>query len=491
MKKPNLMIFLILFLPLLAGANPAPQFEAYFHDQTLRIDYYHIGDAQSELITLDRVYRYGTWAGSITNLVYPFNQGGYFVKIYDAASGNLIFSKGFDSYFGEYKTTSPAAEGVKRTYHESALIPCPKSKIIFALERRKKDQQLEEIFRAEIDPEDLGVIRDAVKDRSVKVIKSLESGAPHVKVDVAILGEGYTAAEESKFRSDLKRFTEVLFKPEPYASHKEKFNVYGVFKPSEESGVDEPGHLSYKNTVLSATFNSLGSERYLLTEDNKALRDLAAHAPYDALYIMVNHERYGGGGIYNLFCTFTADNTWQEYLFIHEFGHSFAGLADEYYTSSVAYNEFYPRGSEPLEPNITALLDPASLKWKHLLSPKIKLPTPWEKAAYDASDLAWQQKRRELNERIAELKRSGGAPAEIAKLQEEYNARDLDQTVKNYEYLKKSKSWGKVGAFEGAGYASTGLYRPMLNCIMFSKSPLSFCKVCEEAIGKVIRYYSE
>jgi len=144
-----------------------------------------------------------------------------------------------------------------------------------------------------------------------------------------------------------------------------------VYKPSEDSGVDEPGANIYRNTVMNCTFNSLGSDRYLLTEDNKAVRDLAAFVPYDALYIMVNHSRYGGGGIYNLYCTFTTGNQYKDFLFIHEFGHSFAGLADEYYTSSTAYNDFYPRGVEPVELNITALTDPQNVKWKNHLTPGI------------------------------------------------------------------------------------------------------------------------
>ena len=149
----------------------------------------------------------------------------------------------------------------------------------------------------------------------------------------------------------------------------------------------------------------MGSERYILTEDNKAVRDLAAHVPYDAIYIMVNHARYGGGGIYNFFCTFTTDNQFRDYLFLHEFGHSFSGLADEYYTSDVQYNDFYPVGLEPLEPNITALSDPQNIKWKEFETPGIEIPSNWEKAKYDSMDYKWQAERRELNKKIAELKR--------------------------------------------------------------------------------------
>jgi len=466
-------------------------FDQFYIDKTLRIDYFHIGDAKEEFVTLDHVYQYGTWAGSTKNLLDNFNNGKYYHKIYDAATNTLIFSKGFDSYFGEYKTSEDGLNGIKRTYHESAIIPCPKNKIIFTLELRQKDNSLKEVYRSEIDPSDLLIVKDNIIDKSIKVYKGLNNGDPHYKVDVAILSEGYAAKEEMKFRSDLKRFTLTMFKLEPYKSMKYRFNVYGVFKPSEESGVDEPDHNSFKKTNLNATFYSLGSERYLLTEDNKAMRDMAAHIPYDAIYIMVNHKRYGGGGIYNLFCTFTADNQWNEYLFLHEFGHSFAGLADEYYTSDVAYNEFYPKGQEPVEPNITSLVDSKNVKWKHLLSEKIEVPTPWEKEVYDSTDLHWQSIRRDLNKKIAQLKRDKAPQAQVKKLQEEYDAKDREHQKWIDEYLHKSKYWNKVGVFEGAGYAAKGLYRSMLDCIMFSKGTKPFCKVCEERIMQVIKHYSE
>ena len=242
---------------------------------------------------------------------------------------------------------------------------------------------------------------------------------------------------------------------------------------------------------MGATFNSLGSERYLLTEDNKTLRDVGAHVPYDALFIMVNHKRYGGGGIYNLFCTFTADNQWHKYLFLHEFGHSFAGLGDEYYTSSVAYNEFYPRGVEPTEPNITALLDPQNLKWKEFITPGVNIPTPWEKEAFDKMDMDYQKIRQEINQRIAELKRKGAPPDEVDKIEQESERLSREHADKIDAYLAKSKYRDKVGAFEGAGYSAQGLYRPMLDCLMFTKGDKPYCKVCEQSIIKVIKYYSE
>jgi len=474
-----------------AGAGIGEDFDVFFTDETLRIDYYHIGDADSEIVTVDRASVYGIWAGSRGRLIDPFDNGLYRVKIYDAASNRLIYSRGFDSYFGEYRTSGPAGEGVKRTFHETALVPAPKKPIRFVLERRDRENRFHEIFGQEIDPSDVSVLREKILDPDIQVVEAHLGGDPHSGVDIAVLGEGYTRREAEKFKDDLRRHVDIFFRYEPYKSLKGSFNIRGVLKPSEESGVDEPRAGIFKNTALSASFNALGSERYLLTEDNRALRDIAAHVPYDTVMIMVNHARYGGGGIYNSFSTFTADTQFHEYIFIHEFGHSFAGLADEYYTSAVAYNEFYPRGVEPVEANITALLDSENLKWKGLVEDGTPLPTPWEKEAFEAMDTAWQKERAALNSRIAELKRTGADSDAIRKAEVEYARRDREHTDKVSAFLRAGRWAGKVGAFEGAGYSARGLYRPMTDCIMFSKGAKPFCRVCEAAIRRVIESYLE
>lgn len=483
------MIILFLFMGV-SFACAGIDFDRYFIDKTMRIDYYHTGSAAKEFVTLDQICDQGAWAGSLHNLIDTFNNGRYCAKIYDSASGELIFSKGFDTYFGEYKTTERAIKGEMRTYHESVLIPYPKNKIKFVLEVRDRENALHPLFTADVDPASIEVIREGL-DSAVKTFKMHTSGDPHTKVDVAVIAEGYSAEQPSKFKADLERFTEVFFNQEPYKTYADRFNIYGVFKPSAESGCDEPGHGVFKKTVLNSSFDSLGSERYLLTEDNKSLRDIAAHVPYDALYIMVNHARYGGGGIYNLYCTFTADNQWYKYLFLHEFGHSFAGLADEYYTSSVAYNEFYPRDVEPCEPNITAILDRKNLKWKELTTPGIEIPTPWEKEDFDAMDTASQKIRQEVNTKIAKMKREGAPEEEIARAERESERLSRVHADKVDAFLFKSKFAGKVGAFEGAGYSSKGLFRPMLDCLMFTKGDKPFCKVCEQAVIRAIQFYSE
>lgn len=490
MKNRLLPAVFVLTLPILLSAQAPVAFDKYFIDRTMRIDYFHIGSAKEEIATLDQVYRQGTWAGSQKNLIDGFDNGRYYAKVYDFATGTLIYSKGFDSYFGEYQTTGPAGRGVKRAYHESALIPFPKNKIKFSLESRDRQNLFHPVFSTKIDPASTSILKKPLSS-GVKVLPLLKSGDPHLKVDIAFIAEGYTLNEEAKLKADLDRFVQVLFKLEPYKSQKNRFNLYGVFRPSDESGCDEPGHGSYKNTAVNATFDSLGSERYVLTEDNKSLRDIAAHVPYDTLFLMVNHKRYGGGGIYNFFCTFTVDNQWYEYLFLHEFGHSFAGLGDEYYTSEVAYNEFYPKGVEPREPNITALLDPKGLKWKALATPGIVLPTPWEKDEFDRNDNAYQKVRREVNEKIARMKRSAAPAAEVAKVEAESERLSKEQADWVDRFLAKSRYAGQVGAFEGAGYAAKGLYRPAVDCLMFTKGTKPLCPVCEAAVRRMIKFYSE
>jgi len=450
MKKYRMIVFLFfsLFFIVNHQSFAALNFDDYFEDQTMRVDYYHMADKTTDVITLDRIYRQGTWAGNPNSLIDPFNNGKYYIKVYDLLSGKLIFSKGFNSYCSEYKTTDMAAKGIKRTFHETALIPFPKQEIKFTLEQRDKQNHLHLLFEQIIAAKTDEINTESLVD-GVTVFAILKNGDPHQKVDLAFIAEGYTKKEKNKFKKDIKGMIDLFFKQEPYKSRKNSFNVFGIFKPSKDSGPDEPSRGIFRNTAVGASFNTMGLYRYMLTEENRSLRDIAAHVPYDAVIIMVNSKRYGGGGIYNTYCVFSLDDRWHSYLLLHEFGHSFAGLADEYYASKVVYNEFYPAGIEPTEPNITALLPPQKLKWRQFVSKGIEIPTPWEKENYDKMD---------KKEKKAHLVKPGFQ--------------------------------GMVGAFEGAGYSSKGLYRPMIDCIMFSKGQRPYCRVCEEAIIRMIHYYT-
>jgi len=294
------------------------------------------------------------------------------------------------------------------------------------------------------------------------------------RILAAHLGDGYTAAETGKFERDARRMTEVLFNTSPFKERRRDFNVWGLCPPAAESGVSRPSTGVYRDSPLGATYDAFGSERYVLTFDNRALRRAASFAPYEFVEILVNNRTYGGGGIHNLYSTVAADNAWADYVFVHEFGHHFAGLADEYYTSSVAYAPSAER-TEPWEPNVTALLDPSKLKWKDLVAADTPLPTPWGKEAFESYSRGIQERRRQIR---AERK-----PEEVM---EALFREELEHEGKMFA---GEKYVGRVGAFEGANYEAKGFYRPEVDCIMFTRTD-HFCAVCRRAIERVIDMYA-
>ncbi len=473
------------------AAQPKVIFDDYFMDKAMRIDFYIIGDAREEMITLDHIYQEETWPESSNNLIDNFNNGRYEVKVYDVASNQLLYSRGFDCMFGEYKTTTPALNGVKRTFNRSLRIPYPKRPVLFVIESRDKKNLLHPLFTEKIDPADYHIIRETTNAHDFP-FEALKNGDPHQKVDLVFLAEGYTAEDKDKFKSDVDRFSSYLFEIEPYKSNKQKFNVYGIFRPSAESAMDEPRQGVFRKTVLNASFNAFDLDRYMLTEEGKRLREIAAQVPYDVIVILVNSKRYGGGGIYNDYCITTVDSPASKGVFIHEFGHSFAGLADEYYTAAVAYNDFYPQGVEPLEPNITALLDPGQVKWKDLLSPGIQIPTDWGKEKRESLQAERQKNRQAMRQELDSAKQKGLSEKQVKAIEEKFRKIDkeisskLEEVIKQYSHLED-----KVGVFEGAGYAAKGLYRPMIYCLMIFNPKGEFCLVCQKAIARMINYYSE
>jgi hypothetical protein len=470
-------LFAAALLWAVLGVTAAAQgtYATYFTDQTLRVDYYHTGTKGSESFSVDQAVDDGPWPGSRVNLVDTLNMGEFIVRVYDLQTGQLVFSRGFSSMFNEWQTTEEAARGVYRTFSESARIPFPKRPVQITIARRDRRMIFHELFSTTVDPADPTQVRKEKKTSPYKVGTIFNHGAPATKVDIVILGDGYAKADMEKFRADAKRFNDAMFATEPFKARKAEFNVWTIEVESGESGIDVPDKNVWKNNALGTMYNTFGSARYVLTTDNKALRDAAAAAPYDFICILVNDSRYGGGGIYNLYATtYTGEATkgqeWQmEYVYVHEFGHSFGGLGDEYYSSDVAYDEFYPQGVEPWEPNLTVLLDKKNVKWKASLTPGIEVPTPWEKAEYDSVE----QARTKLD-----------------RLAPDYYAKREPLHKRSMEILKTSKFAGKVGAFEGAGYASKGIYRPSVDCRMFTLSLGEFDPVCRAAIGRVIDFYS-
>jgi hypothetical protein len=467
-------------------SGDADDFGQHFLDATLRVDFYQSGDAETEILALDRLIRQGTWAGPVDDLVAPSVTGRTRVRVIDPETQHVLFEETFDSLFGEYRTTSPARDGVVRIHHESVLLPFPKRPIRVEFASTADGTRLLEFVA---DPRSVDIAEEPPSAGAI-VVDGHVAGDPHTSLDIAFVGEGYQVLDADAFRADVRRFSDLMLRQEPYASAKDRINIRGVMVPSADPGCDEPTMSRWRRTSVGASFNSLSSPRYLLTEDNRALRNIAANVPYDTLVIMVNHDRYGGGGLYNRYCTFTAHGPFAGYLLLHEFGHSFGGLADEYYTSSTAYTDFYPAGVEPDAPNVTALLDGSELKWADLATPEIELPTPWDKQRYDAADLAYQQERRRLNAEIADAARSGADAAEIDRLRRAEDRHALDRVAAVDAFIDATGQAELVGAFEGAGYASEGLFRPAIDCLMFTRGVKPLCPVCRAAVAARIARYT-
>lgn len=439
----------------------------------MRLDFYHTGTAAEEVFSLDRVVVEPlAWPGNERRAVDDTNLGKYLFEVRDAKTGRVLYSRGFASIYGEWETTDEA-KTVRRTFHESLRFPSPEAPVQVVLKKRDAKNLFREVWSTGLDPKDIFIDRSAPK-APAPLIEIQRGGDPASKVDFLILGDGYTAAEAAKFERDARRMAEVLFQTSPFKERRGDFNVWAMCPPAAESGVSRPSTGVYRDSPLGATYDAFGSERYVLTFDNRALRRAAQFAPYEFVEILVNDRTYGGGGIHNLYGTVAVDNAWANYVFVHEFGHHFAGLADEYYTSAVAYAPAAGR-VEPWEPNVTALLDPAALKWKDLVSPGTPVPTPWGKEAFESYSREIQERRRRI--------RAERRPEEVME------ALFREELEHEGRMFAREKYAGRVGAFEGANYEARGFYRPEVDCIMFTRTD-RFCAVCRRAIKRVVDLYS-
>ncbi len=458
----SVVIASLLFSVLSAGAP-----------RTLRVDYYHTGNAHEEWFSLDRVVQeLLEWPGNPHKAIDESRLGDYLFEVREQRSGKLLYSRGFNSVFGEWKTTEEARHG-NRTFSESLRFPAPEAMVEVSLKERG-ESGFHEVWKTVVDPKDKFV--DRARPSSPGPLMELEKmGDPAGKVDLLVLGDEYTAAERPKFEKDARRFIEALFTTPPFREHRTDFNVWGLCPAAEESGVSRPSSGIYRRSPVGASYDTFGTERYVLTMENRTLRDVASFAPYEFIEILVNGETYGGGGIFNQFATVAIDNPWSAYVGVHEFAHHLAGLADEYYTSDVAYLPPEHK-TEPWEPNVTALLDPANLKWRDLVAPGTPVPTPWDKDEFDRFERDIQKQRKEL-------RAAGKSEADL-------DALFRRERQKEDALLGAQKYSGKVGAFEGANYESQGYYRPEVDCIMFSRQK-SFCAVCRRSIERIIAMYTD
>lgn len=425
MKTRNYIILLALFCSLTCIAQN--DFDTYFLTKSLRIDFALSGNSKYQAAAIQQLREEPVWGGPQKNRIDKFKYGGYYVNVYDKTSNKLIYSRGFNTLFEEWRTTKQA-QNETQSWTNSISVPFPKKTVLVEITaRNKEDMQFQTLLKTEIDPSSIFIDRGRLKENHVSRIQY--KGNPTEKVDLVFLAEGYTKTEQDKFIADAKRFTESLFSTAPYNNHEDDFNVWAVSLISEESGTDISGKGIFKNTALNSGYYTFGIDRYLTTPDMKSIRDAIWNIPCDAIFILVNTDTYGGGGMYNFYAMGTADNAQTQVIFVHEFGHSFAGLADEYFTSEVAYENFYNLKYEPWEPNITTLVNFDS-KWKDLLAKNTPVPTP------------------------------------------------LNDKYKDH-----------VGVFEGGGYVAKGIYRPMDHCMMRDYAP--FCPACSRAIVQMINFLTD
>lgn len=438
---------------------------------TYRLDLFHTGGKGTEIFAVDRLRLEPLpWPGHPSRATDDGKSGVYRFEVRDA-DGELLQARGYASIFGEWVTTDEA-QHQHRTFHESLRFPAPAKPgpVQVRIYRRDAQQVFQPVWETKLDTTDMFVDRSPTAPQELIVIE--QHGAAADKVDLLLLGDGYTAAEcAAKFRADARRVSAALFEVQPFARRRQDFNVWGLCPPAAESGVSRPSTGIHRASPAGATYDAFGSERYLLTFENRALREIASQAPYEALVILANNDTYGGGGIFALYSTLAVDSSWADYLFVHEFGHHFAALADEYYTSPVAYAA--PTTIvEPWEPNVTAALDRDKLKWRHLVATSTPVPTPWPKEAFETYQRDVQARRKQI--------RADRRP------ESEMDALFREEQAHVTKLLGRERYRPVVGAFQGANYDAQAYYRPQLDCIMFTRDEVPFCHVCESALERMI-----
>lgn len=442
MKKLILATLMLLILGSFTQINAKkinqPEYDKYFTAERLRIDLVFAGNASVQNIYLDGLKRESLWSGSKVNLVDPFEYGEYLLEVRELVpakkgdttlvAGDVIYSKGFSTLFQEWRTTIEARQ-LSRAFNSAYWTPYPKVPVEVSISARNKATgKFGKIFSMHVDPKDKLINCD--KENDFKVDTIYYNGNTANKMDLLFVAEGYTANQMDKFRADVKKMADYLFSMEPYKQRKNDINIWAVESVSKDSGTDIPHKDIWKNTAACSNFYTFRTDRYLTAPNQQLICKLASNAPCDALYVLVNTDKYGGGGIYNFYGLCASDAKYNLEVFIHEFGHSFAGLGDEYYDSSTAYDEeFYNLKIEPWEPNITTLVN-FKAKWKDMLTKGTPVPTP---------------------------------------------ATDMKSDM--------------LGAYEGGGYMTKGIFRPRMDCRMKTNTAKDFCPVCRRAINDMIDYY--
>ncbi|MCK4746349.1 MAG: peptidase M64, partial [Bacteroidales bacterium] len=389
-----------------------------------RIDLVFSGTATENSYAFEGLRREALYSGSHTRLIDPFDYGDHKFQVRDAAGGSLVYSHNYCTLFREWQTTLDA-DSVRTAFSHVIRFPWPKDKVIVEIFDRNESGDFKLTWSQVLDPS--SIYANPGLKLGFETVELEINGPPDERVDILFLAEGYTTDEMDKFLADAEHSAACIFSEEPFKSYRKAFNIRAVLSASGDSGTDIPGEGVWKNTVLNSSFYTFGIERYMTTLDYKSVCDVASNAHYDQVYILVNTDKYGGGGIYNFYSISAADNKESRAVVIHEFGHAFGGLADEYFNSAVAYNDFFNLEVEPWNPNLTTLVN-FNAKWNDMVPDQIPIPT-----------------------------------------------------LPSDEYRET------VGVYEGGGYVSKGVYRPMIDCRMHTNDA-EFCPVCQKALVTMIRH---
>lgn len=425
--KPVIISFMLL-----AAASSASvagkTFEDNFSDSTLRVDYTFSGLQSKQTIALSQRKCTPGWFGRRVNMDRLPQRGKGRIVMTDAATGDTLYVNPFSSLFLEWIDTDESKDN-QLAMHESYLLPMPLRPVKVTVEIDNHRKEPIATVTNLIDPKDILIQRPKVNETTpYRYIR--KAGDPKDKIDVAILAEGYTVAEMDSFYRHAETAVASILSHEPFRQMADRFNFIAVASPSKDSGVSVPRFNDWKRTAFSSSYSTFYSDRYLTTTHVPDIHDALIGIPYEHLMILANTEEYGGGGIYNSYTLTTSRNPKFWPVVTHEFGHSFGGLADEYfYDNSDAVSDTYPVDVEPWEQNVTTLVDFNS-KWADMLDKGTKVPT---------------------------------------------------QVSDPY----------KLGVYEGAAYSTKGLYRPFDRCRMRDNEFPEFCPVCQRTLMRIIEFHTE
>lgn len=429
MKNYILKPAVISLLLIISLGLHAQNFDQYFSDSTLRLDYIFTGNIQNQSIALDGLSKTNLWAGRRHHLSELPLKGNGQITMKDIKSGNIIYETSFSALFLEWLGTDEA-KSITRAFQNTFLVPYPKEDAEIDIKLFDTKQQVAAELKHIVKPNDM-LIHDKSKTGSSQYEYLLKSGSYKDCIDIAIMGEGYTVQETDSLRKDAKTAIEALFSYEPFKKYKKKFNIILAITPSKDSGVSTPRLHDWKETPFGSHFDTFYSDRYLTTNQTEKIHDALSQVPYEHIIILANSTVYGGGGIYNAFTLTAAHHKFFRPIVVHEFGHSFGGLADEYFYDNDAMTDTYDLKTEPWEPNVTTLVDFDS-KWKDMLPKDTPIPTP----------------------------------------------------------LSEQKDY-PVGVYEGAAYSKKGIYRGSVDCRMKTNTAEEFCPVCQRALERLILFYTD